>query len=450
MRRSFERRFPELWERLYPERQLIYRSRGEIRYAALSRPVQIALTFAALALIGWMGFATTQILLKDRVIAAKDDRITRMEVDYTSLTDELESAQQRFSMVTRELEAQHRQLLALVQQRDILEHKVSATSQELESVVAQRNRIRSLSNQLSARVGMLEDAFEGVFEDKTSIESVLDSTKQWVSKLTSQRDSAQRSQIELSYKVKDLEQRLANIKNSQNHLINKVQERTEEALGQLEAMIILTGLDLDALTRQDEATAQGLGGPFVGISSGPDLASVYPGMTDQFGSSVIELESHLMRWESLHRVLARLPLNPPVDSFSVASGYGKRRDPFTKRWTMHGGIDFSGVYKSTIRATAPGVVTFVGRNGPYGRMVEIDHGLGLKTRYGHLSRILVKKGARVKFRHKIGLMGSSGRSTGSHVHYEIHFKGEPRNPMKFLEAGRNVFKSEQVSDPRQK
>lgn len=279
---------------------------------------------------------------------------------------------------------------------------------------------------------------------------MLDSTKQWVSKLTSQRDSAQRSQIELSYKVKDLEQRLANIKNSQNHLINKVQERTEEALGQLEAMIILTGLDLDALTRQDEATAQGLGGPFVGISSGPDLASVYPGMTDQFGSSVIELESHLMRWESLHRVLARLPLNPPVDSFSVASGYGKRRDPFTKRWAMHGGIDFSGVYKSTIRATAPGVVTFVGRNGPYGRMVEIDHGLGLKTRYGHLSRILVKKGARVKFRHKIGLMGSSGRSTGSHVHYEIHFKGEPRNPMKFLEAGRNVFKSEQVSDPRQK
>ena len=296
---------------------------------------------------------------------------------------------------------------------------------------------------------MLESTFEGVVEDKTSLERVLDSTKQWVSKLTSQRDSARRLQEALSRRVNTLEQRLANIKDSQHRLIGKVQERTEQTLSQLEAMITLTGLDLDALTSQDKATVQGRGGPFVGFSGGSDLASVYPGMNDRFGSSVVELESHLTRWESLHRVLARLPLNPPVDSFSIASGYGKRRDPFTKRWAMHGGVDFSGVYRSAIRATAPGVVTFVGRNGSYGRMVEIDHGLGLKTRYGHLSRILVKKGARIKFRHKIGLMGSTGRSTGSHVHYEIHFNGEPRNPMKFLEAGRYVFKSEQVSDTRQ-
>ena len=124
MRRAFERRYPELWERLYPERQLIYRSRGIIRYAALSRPVQIALTFAVLALIGWMGFATTQLLLKDRVIAAKDDRIARMDLEYTSLTDELASAQRRFLTVTKELEAQHRQLVALVQQRDFLEQNL--------------------------------------------------------------------------------------------------------------------------------------------------------------------------------------------------------------------------------------------------------------------------------------------------------------------------------------
>ena len=450
MRRAFERPYPELWQRLYPGRELIYRSRGKVRYAALSRPVQIALTFVLLALIGWMAFATTQLLLKDRVIAAKDNRIARMDLEYTSLTDELESAQQRFLTVTRELEAQHRQLVALVQQRDLLEQKLGATSQELESVVAQHNRVMTLSNELSARVGMLEDALDGVVEDKTSLESVLHSTKQRVSNLTSQRDSAQRLQNALSRRVKILEQRLDNIKDSQHKLIAKVQERTEETLSQLETMITLTGLDLDALMRQDEATARGQGGPSVSFSGAPHQLSGYSGMDDQFGSSVIELESHLMRWEMLHRVLARLPLSAPVDSFNIASGYGKRRDPFTKRWAMHGGVDFSGVNRSAIRATAPGVVTFVGSKGPYGRMVEIKHGLGIKTRYGHLSRILVKKGARVKFRHKIGLMGSTGRSTGPHVHYEIHFNGKTRNPMKFLKAGRHVFKSEQVSHTRER
>jgi murein DD-endopeptidase MepM/ murein hydrolase activator NlpD len=91
-------------------------------------------------------------------------------------------------------------------------------------------------------------------------------------------------------------------------------------------------------------------------------------------------------------------------------------------------------------STAPGTVTFVGRRGPYGRLVEIDHGYGLVTRYGHLRKILVKKGESVGFRHKIGIMGSTGRSTGRHVHYEVLFEGKPQDPAKFMKAGKYVFK----------
>ena len=89
--------------------------------------------------------------------------------------------------------------------------------------------------------------------------------------------------------------------------------------------------------------------------------------------------------------------------------------------------------------TAPGVVTFSGWKGNYGRLVEVDHGAGIKTRYGHLAKSLVKKGQKVGFRDKIGLVGNSGRSTGAHLHYEVLFKNRPRNPTHFIKAGKYVF-----------
>ena len=106
---------------------------------------------------------------------------------------------------------------------------------------------------------------------------------------------------------------------------------------------------------------------------------------------------------------------------------------------MHYGLDMGGVYKTSVYATAPGKVTHAGWNGRYGRMVEIDHGNGVKTRYGHMQKTLVTKGQEVRFRQKVGLLGSSGRSTGAHLHYEVVFKGRPMNPTNFIKAGRYVF-----------
>ena len=192
----------------------------------------------------------------------------------------------------------------------------------------------------------------------------------------------------------------------------------------------LTGLDVGDLLRLTDAGKSGQGGP---------LAS-FAGMGNEFENSVLALELHLARWEGLQQVLKTLPLTPPADHYYVSSGFGKRRDPFTKRWEMHYGLDLAGPLKTFVRATAAGVVTYAGRKGPYGRFVEIDHGLDIRTRYAHLHKILVKKGEKIKYRQKIGMMGNTGRSTGSHVHYEVLFKGRPQDPGKFLEAGKYVFK----------
>jgi murein DD-endopeptidase MepM/ murein hydrolase activator NlpD len=121
------------------------------------------------------------------------------------------------------------------------------------------------------------------------------------------------------------------------------------------------------------------------------------------------------------------------------SGFGRRVDPFNGMMAFHSGLDIAGTMGTPIHATAPGRVTFVGTNGAYGRMVEIDHGQGLSTRYAHLSRFIVHQGERVHYGQTIGLMGSTGRSTGVHVHYEVLVDGKPRDPTKFIQAGSYVF-----------
>ena len=135
-----------------------------------------------------------------------------------------------------------------------------------------------------------------------------------------------------------------------------------------------------------------------------------------------------------------LPLTAPLESYRVTSGFGDRTDPFNGEPALHEGIDLIGPLRSPVLSTAPGRVVFAGRKGSYGRMVEIDHGLGIRTRYAHLQSIAVKVGDRVEFRQKLGVMGSSGRSSGAHVHYEVLVNGKPKNPMNFLKAGKNVLK----------
>ena len=143
----------------------------------------------------------------------------------------------------------------------------------------------------------------------------------------------------------------------------------------------------------------------------------------------------------MEQLLAAIPLAAPADSYSLSSAFGNRIDPFTRKPAFHEGMDFAGPLNTPIKAPAPGVVTRVGYWGSYGLMVEIDHGFGITTRYGHLSKAPLKKGQKVAFRQDIGTVGRSGRTTGPHLHYEVLFDGEPMDPANFLKAGRNVFKT---------
>ena len=131
----------------------------------------------------------------------------------------------------------------------------------------------------------------------------------------------------------------------------------------------------------------------------------------------------------------KLPFSNPAPQSDITSQFGNRMDPFLGRLALHAGIDFRVATGTSVRSTAPGKVVVAGRNGGYGNMVEIDHGNGVSTRYGHLSTILVNVGDVVKAGEAIARSGSTGRSTGPHLHYEVRLHGDAVDPMRFLNAG---------------
>lgn len=174
-------------------------------------------------------------------------------------------------------------------------------------------------------------------------------------------------------------------------------------------------------------TASAVGGPLIELKTG-----------DSFLDTMHGLEASLERLGSIRKVANALPQGSPAPGQSISSRYGARTDPFTKRRAVHGGLDFRAKTGVHVHATASGVVIHASRNGGYGNLVEIDHGNGLTTRYAHLSRVSVKVGSRVSRGQVVGKVGSTGRSTGPHLHYEVRRKGRTLNPLTFVQLGRKL------------
>jgi hypothetical protein len=204
------------------------------------------------------------------------------------------------------------------------------------------------------------------------------------------------------------------------HDAKRVAEIGRRAVIQLRRLLASTGLNIGRLFPQF-GSDRAEGGPFV---PPPKV-----GETEDFSQD---------RLEAMRSLIKSLPLAVPLDHSQLESRFGPRHDPFNHRWSFHTGLDLSAPYMSPVYATAGGVVTYAGYRSEYGKVVEIDHGNGIATVYGHLHRYIVAAGQRVTERTQIGLLGSSGRSTGPHVHYEIQVNGEPQDPEKFIGLARVI------------
>ncbi|HYE52337.1 MAG TPA: M23 family metallopeptidase, partial [Azospirillaceae bacterium] len=186
----------------------------------------------------------------------------------------------------------------------------------------------------------------------------------------------------------------------------------------------------DAVLARVDEERFGVGGPLVQLPT----EALAPAATE----AMAQLESRLTRQARLRALFTLLPLSAPVDDFYVASGFGKRRDPFTKQWALHEGIDLNAQVGSPVMATAPGTVVEVGWEDGYGRNVLVDHGFGIRTRYAHLEKAVVKQGDTLGHGDQVGTLGNSGRSSGPHLHYEVLVGGRPVDPLRFMEKARHV------------
>jgi len=419
-------------DRLFPERQFLYRSQAKIRYLSLSQPAQVFIALVAITVLGWVAFASTFVYVEDRASYARGLKIAELERAYRDLAGDWKATQERFSEVARELEDNHRNLLNLLAQRAQLEERLNRTSSELARVTQQRDEAVNSSGSLQKRVGELEVALRSVANERLTVEDALSAARNRLASLTDKHKDAVRSQEHLKAKVASLETQLGRVKDAQRDLVDRVHEQASATFREIVTVIDATGIPFRELLLR--ASQEGLGGPFVPYT---EVASLNAAETEtEFDRSLAELEGNLNQWEQLQALLKRLPFAPPLDQYETRSGFGKRVDPFTGQWAMHDGVDISSRHRSTILAAGHGIVSYVGARGPYGRTIEIDHGLGIMTRYAHLRRTGVRVGDTVSPGAAIGEMGSSGRSTGAHLHYEVHFDGRPLNPELFLRAGK--------------
>lgn len=215
-----------------------------------------------------------------------------------------------------------------------------------------------------------------------------------------------------------LEQRLDRLGALQIRTLDGLGVRAIRGAQRLRDIVVRVGLDPQRFERQREA---GIGGPLVPLA------------TDPFGIAVGQVQRAFDEEARLRRIASALPLRRPLSGdYSLSSGFGPRLDPFTRGLALHTGLDMKAEFGESARATAAGRVTVADYNGGYGNMVEVDHGNGLATRYAHLSSYSVTPGQWIDAGAPVGRVGSTGRSTGSHLHYETRIDGEPVDPQRFL------------------
>jgi murein DD-endopeptidase MepM/ murein hydrolase activator NlpD len=220
----------------------------------------------------------------------------------------------------------------------------------------------------------------------------------------------------------------------QDRLISRAETFAKSRADRLRLAFQLAGLDPSSFS---PVSSDSLGGPLIDAKDPRALAAVLD-VDESFAERIEHAANDLSDLHNLTDVAHALPLAQPTVGARQASGFGVRTDPITGQPAFHPGLDFAGPIMTPVHATAPGVVSFTGQRNGYGNVVEIDHGHGLKTRFAHLAAIFVHVGQPVAIGEKLGGIGSTGRSTGPHLHYEVWVDGRPQNPERFLEAGQYV------------
>lgn len=402
---QFGTRARALFDRVFPERQIYHRSGGSVRYVSLSPPKQALLALGAVGVAGWCSYASVTVLMGQRLQSQRDAEVERLEQKYKRL---LSDARNEASAMKNQLEERTRNF------EDTFD-EFQRRHETLKTLLALAD-----GGALSASAGPVERDGADLLVQASIEEADPRQSRDW-------EQSPYRVQT-VGFKA-----RVERLKTEQTAFLAVAEDTAVQRAEESRSVLRMTGVGLSRLL--DDGAASG--GPLVPI----DLSGVLGqnSLDPKFARRVEQVAARVSEARRLDAILASTPLAPPVgDTYRETSGHGVRYDPFTGRPAFHGGLDLVAYDRAPVIATSPGVVSFAGVRPAYGKVVEVDHGHGFRTRYAHLRDFQVTIGEKVAIGQRLGSMGNTGRSTGTHLHYEVWFRGKTYDPVNFLRAGQHV------------
>lgn len=377
---------------LFCKRSIIIISEHKTQHVPFSGITQFVAFVAMIGFVGWASYSSGSYMAADQVITEKDKALA-------TTTQENEKVGAEFALLKRDLQklAEDNKSGELADYAKMMTEQFATEEGGLNPEFAQANKAAEVS-----------DKYNAVFK-----------------------------------RIEYLENKVNELQTTHNLMVADIKATTGGKIAELERVIAATGVDKAPLERQAQARqkqaedraekygrieADARGGPFI------------PAKSSVLKDKETELYFNLKRMMTLNDIVSAMPLANPMASanYRKTSSFGTRIDPFRGKLAYHSGVDLAGPVGTRVKATSDGKIAFTGYKGAYGNMVEVKHDFGFATRYGHLSKILVKPGQTVKKGDIIAVQGSTGRSTGNHLHYEVRYHDRAINPSNFLKAGADV------------
>ncbi|QFS82788.1 Murein DD-endopeptidase MepM [Roseivivax sp. THAF40] len=423
-------------ERIFPERRLFLKSETDTRFIRLRSETQAVAALGGGAVIAWTIIATAVMLMDSIGAGSFRDQALRDQRSYEQRLNELSNerdaraaearaAQERFNAALEQVSMMQSELLKTQNTARELRTGLDLVQSTLGATIKEREAVR---DKYAALRGQIEEGGTVLASDEADNETVAFLTDA-LSRTAEERDQVVADAQDALIRADEMATEIRLMEEKNDMIFRQLEEAMTVSVKPLDKMFKAAGMDPDNVLNQVRRGYSGQGGPLTPLSF--STRGEEPSEEAERANNILGQMDRL----NLYRIAAeKAPFASPLkDPFRFTSGFGRR-------WgRLHAGTDFAAPHGTPIYSTADGVVTHAGWQSGYGRLVKIQHEFGIETRYAHNSKLHVQVGQRVSRGQKIAAMGNTGRSTGTHLHYEVRVGGKPVNPMTYIKAANDVF-----------
>ena len=429
-----------LLERYFPERRVFLRSDTDTRFIRL-RPGSQLLAFTGVSVVVAWTIVATAILLMDSIGSGNlrdqakrnqhtyEFRLNALSAERDVRAKEAREAQERFNSALEQISLMQSELLASEARRREMETGIDVIQSTLRDTMKDRETAREAASQLTAALEENAADRDPMADSEATGPNTLDFLTSALSDTAQERDQVVADAQDALLAAEEMALQIRLMQDQNDQIFRQLEDAMTISVEPLEKMFQAAGMSAKSLIDSVRSGYSGQGGPLTPLSF--STRGEEPSADTLRANTILNQMDRL----NLYRIAAqKAPFAMPVkQAFRYTSGFGPR-------WgRMHNGTDMAAPLGTPIYATADGEVIFAGRQSGYGLIVKIKHDFGIVTRFAHMSKLSVKKGQRVSRGDQIGGMGNTGRSTGSHLHYEIRVNGKAINPMIYIKAAQDVF-----------